>query len=281
MSNETIIPIANSEQPDTAISGATHEQLNTVIDAATSTSQPWSFEQLSTFIDAGGPVIMILMLMSVIGLAVLLLKLWQFTRLQLNNRDFIDKALAHWRTGEYKGAVSILQQSRNPIARVMETAMMLKKSQAEDTLAREEVTRIATNQLSETRSFLRIIEVIATLSPLLGLLGTVLGMIEAFQRMEMAGSAVDPSVLSGGIWEALLTTAAGLSVAIPAVVALTWLEQRIQHLKQTMEDAMTRVFTSHLVMQATEYKSSVHEEILKPEIVNVGTPRMETALATN
>ena len=72
-------------------------------------------------------------------------------------------------------------------------------------------------------------------------------MIEAFQRLEEAGTAVDPAVLSGGIWEALLTTAAGLAVAIPAIIALNWLEQRIENFKLAMEDAMTRVFTSSLV----------------------------------
>jgi biopolymer transport protein ExbB len=54
---------------------------------------------------------------------------------------------------------------------------------------------------------------------LLGLFGTVLGMVEAFRQLELAGSQVDPAVLSGGIWQALLTTAVGLAVAIPAVLA--------------------------------------------------------------
>ena len=62
------------------------------------------------------------------------------------------------------------------------------------------------------RSHLRVMEVIANLAPLIALLGTVLGMIEAFQAMELAGKQVDPSVLSGSIWEALLTTAVGLII---------------------------------------------------------------------
>ena len=81
---------------------------------------------------------------------------------------------------------------------------------------------------------------------MLGLFGTVLGMIKAFQRLEEAGSQVNPAILSGGIWEALLTTAAGLAVAIPAVAALNWLESKLDRLTHHMEDGLTRVFTAGL-----------------------------------
>ena len=66
----------------------------------------------------------------------------------------------------------------------------------------------------------------AQIAPLLGLFGTVLGMIDAFRALQSAGTAVDPTVLAGGIWVALLTTAAGLAVAMPTSLLLTWLESR-------------------------------------------------------
>ena len=84
---------------------------------------------------------------------------------------------------------------------------------------------------------------IASLSPLLGLLGTVLGMIEAFQQMEAAGSQVDPSILSGGIWQALLTTAVGLAVAIPVVIMHGFFERKCDRIAFLLDDALTRVFT--------------------------------------
>jgi biopolymer transport protein ExbB len=68
---------------------------------------------------------------------------------------------------------------------------------------------------------------VAQVAPLLGLFGTVLGMIEAFQGLQQAGAAVDPSALAGGIWVALLTTAVGLVVAMPASLLLTWFDGRI------------------------------------------------------
>ncbi|MBR9862213.1 MAG: MotA/TolQ/ExbB proton channel family protein [Rhodobacteraceae bacterium] len=81
---------------------------------------------------------------------------------------------------------------------------------------------MAAQELAALRSGLRPLELIVTIAPLIGLFGTVLGMIEAFQGLETSGSQADPSVLAGSIWEALPTTAAGLAVAFPAAVALSW-----------------------------------------------------------
>ncbi len=205
----------------------------------------FSISNLHTLIEAGGPVIVALIAMSIIGLAVLLLKLWQFYSLNIEKRDFIDSAIDAWRNKDIQSLQSILSSTNNPIAAVIQTAVdTCSQKNMDNALAREEVVRVATLHLTNIRSHLRIIEVIAALSPLLGLFGTVLGMIEAFARLESAGTAVDPAVLSGGIWEALLTTAAGLAVAIPAIIVLNWLEHRIDNFKLAMEDAMTRVFTT-------------------------------------
>ena len=72
----------------------------------------------------------------------------------------------------------------------------------------------------------RLLDSVAQLAPLLGLFGTVLGMIEAFQSLQSAGSTVDPSLLAGGIWVALMTTAVGLAVAMPTSMILAWFESR-------------------------------------------------------
>jgi len=197
------------------------------------------------------------------------MKLWQFYRIQLGARQFIEAALGHWREGQYELAENILSKSRSPIARVMETAMqVVRDKQCDIEIAREEVLRVATNQLDAVRTHLKLIEVIATLSPLLGLLGTVFGMIEAFKRLEAAGTAVDPAILSGGIWEALLTTAMGLSVAIPAVFILSWFEQRIGRFQSAMEDAMTQVFTSRAMKASStsaEPGLDVVESLAQPD----------------
>jgi biopolymer transport protein ExbB len=210
-----------------------------------------SLSQALALYEAGGPVVAVLAAMSVIGLAIVLLKLWQFISLRIGNRGFVEPALRHWRQGEADQALAVLESSRNPIAQVMVTAVRgrLRPSLTESGL-REEVTRQAVGHLESLRSHLRGLEVIANLAPLLGLLGTVLGMIEAFQQLQSAGTQADPSVLSGGIWEALLTTAVGLIVAIPAVIALNWLERVIDRFRHRLEDAVTQVFTTAVPSEA-------------------------------
>src|SRR3546814_15805260 len=83
-----------------------------------------------------------------------------------------------------------------------------------EAMVREEVMRCGNEALEGLRVQLGALEVIGSVSPLLGLFGTVLGMIEAFRQLAEAGSQVSPAILSAGIWEALLTTAVGLAVAI-------------------------------------------------------------------
>ena len=78
----------------------------------------------------------------------------------------------------------------------------------------------------------RLLELIGLIAPLLGLLGTILGMITAFQALQESGQQADPTVLAGGIWEALLTTALGLIVAIPAIVAFNLIENRMEALRE-------------------------------------------------
>jgi len=111
-----------------------------------------------------------------------------------------------------------------------------------DALAREQITSVAQSELARLRSGLRPLELIMTIAPLIGLLGTVLGMIDAFQALEDSGGQADPSVLAGGIWEALLTTAAGMAVAIPAAVALSWFEAIGERIQNDLEAMATRFF---------------------------------------
>nr|WP_236786740.1 MotA/TolQ/ExbB proton channel family protein [Allochromatium tepidum] len=196
--------------------------------------------------DMGGPVLLVLGLLSVLALAIVLLKLWQFLR--LGALGPVQDALSLWRRHEDEAALALLHRQRSPVARVVAVAIAgLERPDVDQTLLREELVRLASVELERLRGYLRALEIIGTLSPLLGLLGTVLGMIEAFRRLESAGTQVDPAILSGGIWQALLTTAVGLSVAIPAVLAHTWLERRVERCGHRMEDAVTQVFTRDLV----------------------------------
>ena len=209
---------------------------------------PWILQQAiaraERLFSDGGPVFAVIAVLSVLALAVILLKLAQFAHAGLGRRAAIDAALAAWSTGEPDRALSILVRARNPVARTMEVAIrgkrdgILERRDLEDEVGRDGAARLVS-----LRAHLRFLELIAMLCPLLGLLGTVLGMIEAFQGLEAAGSRVDPAILSGGIRVALLTTAAGLIAAIPAAAAHHLFEGIVERTAHCMEDAVTRILT--------------------------------------
>lgn len=206
-----------------------------------------AWDRISALLDAGGPVVLVLGLFSIVALAIVLLKLWQFQAMRLERLGPVEESLRRWQQSDTKGAIALVAGRVQPVAQLVHLALIeLQRPSVDVALLREELARIATAQLERLRGQLRTLEVIAALSPLLGLLGTVLGMIEAFRQLEMAGRQVDPSILSGGIWEALLTTAMGLSVAIPVVLAHAWLERRVERCAHRMEDAVTLVFTRGL-----------------------------------
>ena len=110
---------------------------------------------------------------------------------------------------------------------------------ASDTEIQEQIDLEARGLLRQAQSGFRILELIITAAPLLGLLGTVLGMIDAFQAMQMAGEAVKPADLAGGIWEALITTAAGMVVALIALGIHTVLEAIVDQFKYRLEKVAT------------------------------------------
>ena len=198
----------------------------------------------SAFLAVGGPVLWVLLGLSISALGIFLLKCWQFATLRPEREDDVRESLLRWRQGRFDEAEARLVDGR-PIGDVVAAAMRgLRARQLDRELLREEVERIALLRLNELRALLPPLEGIAILSPLLGLLGTVLGMILAFQRMEAAGPQVDPSVLSSGIWRALLTTALGLGVAVPVTAAHSWLERKVERVATRMNDAVTQVFTA-------------------------------------
>ncbi len=190
----------------------------------------------------GGPVMWVLLAMSVLAVTIILLKLFQFFRSGLRGLSFVEPALTALQQGDHNNALQALQQQRSPVAMVMQSAIHCGADAAMSARDVEaEVSRVGSAQIRNLESWLRGLSSIAHLSPLLGLLGTVTGMIAAFMNLEAAGSRVDPSILSGGIWEALLTTAFGLTVAIPAMAAFYYLEGEVDHVRASMKDVSIRV----------------------------------------
>ncbi|WP_232846279.1 MotA/TolQ/ExbB proton channel family protein [Amphritea pacifica] len=205
-----------------------------------------SADQLVRMIEIGGPVVWILIALSVFSLSIIFIKLWQFAVIKPESCRDIAVSLSKWRSHDPAGAIQALHSQR-PVSGIIRYAMQGITQQQDPHLLQEELSRQASHLVNQLRALLRPLEVIASLSPLLGLMGTVLGMIVAFQQMEAAGSNVNPAVLSGGIWQALLTTAVGLAVAIPVATAHSVLERKAERCAMLINDSVTQVFTCPLV----------------------------------
>ncbi|WP_291830923.1 MotA/TolQ/ExbB proton channel family protein [Marinobacter sp.] len=130
----------------------------------------------------------------------------------------------------------------NPLMHLLVNTMLACQSNPNTTSVRETAVRDAQRSLEPFEAPLKIIEVIAALAPLLGLLGTVMGMMEAFSTMAATEGRANASQLSGGIYEALSTTAAGLIVAIPFAALAAWIEFRLRRIHQTINSTLVSVF---------------------------------------
>ncbi|MEM9969748.1 MAG: MotA/TolQ/ExbB proton channel family protein [Pseudomonadota bacterium] len=190
---------------------------------------------LTEFLELGGPVVALLLVISVVALGVILWKLWQFVARGVGRRAGLEEALQLWDAGRRDATMARTRASKSHLRTVMIEAM--EAGDASDRFAERAEARAEEN-LSNLEGGFRLLDSIAQVSPLLGLFGTVLGMIQAFQQLQGAGASVDPSILAGGIWVALLTTAVGLAVAMPVSLILTWLESRVARERVFIDKAL-------------------------------------------
>ena len=207
------------------------------------------FSTGASLVELGGPVVAILLGVSVIALALILLKFAQFAYLRVGRRRRAEKAYFLWAHGSPAEALSLLDGDRSAVAEVIGVAMRLgTDSSMPKDIIEEETGRVALARLYGLQRGFRALDAIVQVAPLLGLFGTVLGMIEAFQTLQGAGSAVDPSILAGGIWVALLTTAAGLAVAMPVSLILTWFESRVENERVAIETMTTKLMSQQQIL---------------------------------
>ena len=201
------------------------------------------------FIRDGGPMIWAIAALSVITLALILWKIWRLFLIGAWSRGKARDAVAAFEAGRIDAAKDIVRGRRSLRSKCINAALIARETYDEEA-AREDAARVAKREITRAMAGLRPLELIATIAPLLGLLGTVLGMITAFQALQEAGSRADPAMLAGGIWEALLTTAAGMAVAIPASAALAWFEGIVDSMAADVEDGVTRIFVAPRHSQA-------------------------------
>ncbi|WP_208352131.1 MotA/TolQ/ExbB proton channel family protein [Pseudaestuariivita rosea] len=196
------------------------------------------------FLDRGGPALWVIAGLSILTLALILWKTWHLLQIGAWSGQAATAAVGLWRQNQVQQAEKTVADRPTLRATLVREAIAKRLDpQLTEDAAREEVAQFARKQLTDARVGLRALDLIATIAPLIGLLGTVLGMITAFQALQTSGAQADAAVLAGGIWEALLTTATGMAVAIPASIALSWFESVLERLQVEMEGDATQIFT--------------------------------------
>lgn len=194
----------------------------------------------------GGPIMAILFCLSVYVLGVILFKTYQFWKLKLLDTSVVDHTFAYLSQRGVKDAIAFARSRNTPLGRLMAFSLVcLSDNSTSKEKATDEITYIATTEVRALESHLKGLEMSASVAPLLGLLGTVIGIIHTFSTLESATARVDPSLLAGGIWIALLTTAAGLTVAIPALAANYILDGIVERTRAALQDAGTRILSMH------------------------------------
>jgi biopolymer transport protein ExbB len=196
---------------------------------------------LFSSLGTGGPVVLILFILSMISVAIILAKTIQLSPVS-GGKKLRKTAFDQWSVGEHEAAQTTLAGGKSPADRVTAFAMDGTMRKLPRSSLEAEVQRRGNAEVENMSRHIRLLELVAMIAPLLGLLGTVLGMIQSFQGLELAQGAAKASVLAGGIWQALLTTAAGLIVAIPAAIAATLLTARVDSAAFLIESAVGYFF---------------------------------------
>lgn len=196
-----------------------------------------------SFLTRGGVLMIPIALCSVIGLALILDRFYTYRKLGLGGFSLGDGVRRALQRGDLAGARDLLDGDQSAGGTVLREAMARLEAGPEGIGA--SFAMAAGELIRKMEVSLRGLATVAALSPLLGLLGTVIGMIRAFMEIERHGANVSPALLAGGIWEALLTTAAGLTVAIPCLMfhnlfqgRIEWVEGELGRMSMELEDVV-------------------------------------------
>lgn len=190
---------------------------------------------------SGGPIVMILLLLSLVSLTVIAAKVLQLIG-ALSGEARRAQAFEMWAAGDKVAAMAAVEPGNTAVDRLLRQAMTGIRSGLPRALLDDDLEWRGNAEIATLNRNIRFLELTAMISPLMGLLGTVLGMIQSFQELALAEGAANASLLAAGIWQALLTTAVGLIVAIPAAIAATLLAARVEMVAQRIEASIGRLY---------------------------------------
>ncbi len=183
----------------------------------------------------GGWVMILIALSSIAILAIFIERFFTLRSVKINARSFILHVKNLLLKRQLDEAIKAAKLTPGPVAAITKSALEKYKRPKEE--IKEAIETAGRGQIYQLEKYLGALATLAAITPMLGFLGTVTGMIKAFMKIEALGGNVGPGVLAGGIWEALVTTAAGLLVGIVAIIFYNYLQGQVEHLVFEMEDS--------------------------------------------
>ena len=197
-------------------------------------------ENFYDYIEKGGIIFSILLILSAVGLTLITYKFIEINffndlDLQVFEKDLIESD----NINDFKRLIDLKPNSERK--NFLSETLSIIEANTSKSFKDQEIETLLQKKYLRSQKFLPSLEIIAQVSPLIGLLGTVIGMIDSFNELELGGSLVDPSILAGGIWTALLTTAMGLIVAIPTLISHYFFDKKLINTTQSSSVFLTKL----------------------------------------
>src|SRR5277367_6899150 len=194
---------------------------------------------MPSFIVNGGPMLWVILLASAVAVVVFIERSLHCHRAQINSAEFLNGVRTVLKRDNVVEALSICDATPGPVSRLVKTAILNRDNGRER--VREALEEAGLAEVPRLEEKLNLLATIAQIAPLLGLLGTVLGFIRVFMKLQSDGLYAHLNTLSGGVWEALICAAAGIAVAIPVHAGYNYLVSRVNKIVLDMERAAAEI----------------------------------------
>lgn len=212
--------------------------------------------KLYDFVGRGGPVMWVLVGISIFAILIFLRRLYHYHQSQINSQDFLDGIYNVLKRGNTVEAITICEDTPGPVAQIARAAILKADDPPEEiSLAIQHAGLIEIPRIEHN---LVLLATIVKVTPLIGLVGTVFGMMDTLTQLHINAPLAHSGDLAGGLWQALMTTAAALCIAIPAYVGYNFLLSRAESLVLDMEKASADIFTYLLEIQKNRAALETH-----------------------
>ncbi|MCK4421792.1 MotA/TolQ/ExbB proton channel family protein [candidate division WOR-3 bacterium] len=189
------------------------------------------------FFNRGGWAMWLLLFAAIIGFSYIIERFITFLRARIDPEEFANDLIKTFQDGGVNAAIKYCAQVPSPVARILQPVLeKYKQIGKEKEILEEVLTRVATTELTFLDRGMLVLASVSNIAPMIGFLGTVSGMIRAFNSIALAGT-VEPTLVASGISEALITTATGLALAIPISGAHAFFTQKVNAYTRSMEEA--------------------------------------------